>query len=201
MQIVNRIYRKRIVECVVVSSNETHEIIERVCDKCGGTGRLKHYAHVDNGVCFKCGGNGKTGKQLKIKRLSEEELEQAIKQIEEEERIKLEEHQKAWREQAKEHSYNYCKNEIGVFRNVDTAYIVMEKDTYSIKDELKEMGAKWANKVKRWYFEQKPETDYKLKEVKLENCIYFSDNPNPDIINTWSIAWGDTYKEFEIYQD
>lgn len=200
MEIVQRIYRKRIVECVVVAKDETHEIIEKVCEKCNGTGKLNHFQHVDNGVCFKCGGHGTTGKQLQIKRLSEEELQLAIKKIQEDKDIKEEKEKMAWREQAKINSYNYCRGEIGVFKNVDKVWIVVEKDTYSIKDDLKAMGAKWGNKVKRWYFEQKPETDYKLKEVKFENCIYFSDNPDPDIVNVWSVAWGDTYKEFEIYQ-
>jgi hypothetical protein len=28
------------------------------CLKCNGTGRLAHFAHVDNGRCFTCGGSG-----------------------------------------------------------------------------------------------------------------------------------------------
>lgn len=28
------------------------------CPRCGGTGRLSHYAHYDNGICFKCKGVG-----------------------------------------------------------------------------------------------------------------------------------------------
>ena len=28
------------------------------CDKCGGTGYLPQYKHVENGICFKCGGEG-----------------------------------------------------------------------------------------------------------------------------------------------
>ena len=28
------------------------------CEKCGGSGYLPQYCHVENGVCFKCGGEG-----------------------------------------------------------------------------------------------------------------------------------------------
>lgn len=28
------------------------------CSRCGGTGRLNHYAHHDGGICFKCKGVG-----------------------------------------------------------------------------------------------------------------------------------------------
>ena len=29
-----------------------------VCSRCGGTGNLPQYSHVENGVCFSCGGHG-----------------------------------------------------------------------------------------------------------------------------------------------
>lgn len=29
-----------------------------VCDRCGGSGYLPQYSHVENGICFKCGGEG-----------------------------------------------------------------------------------------------------------------------------------------------
>ena len=29
------------------------------CEKCGGTGSLPHFMHIDNGVCWLCGGTGK----------------------------------------------------------------------------------------------------------------------------------------------
>ena len=28
----------------------------RPCERCGGTGQLPYYGHIDQGVCFKCGG-------------------------------------------------------------------------------------------------------------------------------------------------
>ena len=29
-----------------------------VCERCGGSGYLPQYSHVENGICFKCGGEG-----------------------------------------------------------------------------------------------------------------------------------------------
>lgn len=31
------------------------------CSRCGGSGKLREYSHVEGGVCFKCGGSGRTG--------------------------------------------------------------------------------------------------------------------------------------------
>lgn len=31
----------------------------RTCPKCGGSGKLQQYAHIENGLCFKCLGVGK----------------------------------------------------------------------------------------------------------------------------------------------
>lgn len=30
------------------------------CVNCRGTGRVDHFAHIDNGICYACGGKGKT---------------------------------------------------------------------------------------------------------------------------------------------
>lgn len=30
----------------------------QICDRCGGSGYLPQYHHVENGICFKCGGEG-----------------------------------------------------------------------------------------------------------------------------------------------
>lgn len=29
------------------------------CNNCSGTGRLAHFAHLDNGICYACEGTGK----------------------------------------------------------------------------------------------------------------------------------------------
>lgn len=34
------------------------------CDRCGGTGKLPHFAHVHYGICFQCGGVGVTMQKI-----------------------------------------------------------------------------------------------------------------------------------------
>lgn len=189
---VERIYRKKLINCFVVSVDETHEIVDKVCTKCEGTGKLKHFSHVDNGICFKCGGSGK-GNRVKIKKQTLKEIEDFKQKLKD----KIENEKDEWRENAKIVSYNNCKNEIGVFKNTETVYIVMENNSYYIKDELKAMGAKWGNKIRRWYFEEKPNTNYKLKEINLQDFIVFSDNTNPDIVNVYSVMWREVYEKCE----
>jgi DnaJ-class molecular chaperone len=29
------------------------------CTNCSGTGRVNHFAHIDNGICYACNGTGK----------------------------------------------------------------------------------------------------------------------------------------------
>lgn len=199
MNIVKRIYRKRVIDCVVVGANDTHEQIKKLCDKCDGKGVLEHYAHIDKGVCFKCGGSGLNDKIYSIKKI--DNLTQEIQKLQAEQDVKEQKAKDEWRDKAKETSLKECRKQLKVFNNTDTVYIVVEKNTYSIKDELKSMGAKWGGTLKRWYFENKPETQYKLKEVNIYDCIYLTDNTNPEVVNTWNVAWGSTYQAFEIYQD
>jgi len=35
-------------------------LFDRRCTRCGGTGYLSEYSHVEGGVCFACGGSGKS---------------------------------------------------------------------------------------------------------------------------------------------
>ena len=37
------------------------------CTNCSGTGRVAHYAHIDNGVCYVCSGTGKCRADLPSK--------------------------------------------------------------------------------------------------------------------------------------
>jgi RecJ-like exonuclease len=39
------------------------------CYKCGGTGRIEAFAHIENGECFACGGSGKLDLQPWAKKL------------------------------------------------------------------------------------------------------------------------------------
>ncbi len=34
------------------------------CDRCGGSGNIKDYKHIQGGICFKCNGNWYTNKEI-----------------------------------------------------------------------------------------------------------------------------------------
>lgn len=38
----------------LIESNK--EEVKSICPRCGGTGYLPQYRHVENGICFKCRG-------------------------------------------------------------------------------------------------------------------------------------------------
>jgi 5-methylcytosine-specific restriction endonuclease McrA len=53
-------HKKRHQETKVPLYNSRHQLIRNLipCDRCGGSGYLPQYSHVEHGVCFKCGGEG-----------------------------------------------------------------------------------------------------------------------------------------------
>lgn len=53
-------HKKRHMNQKVPIFNEMHDTIDiaHICDKCGGSGYLPEYNHVEHGICFMCGGEG-----------------------------------------------------------------------------------------------------------------------------------------------
>ena len=51
-----------------VDRNGTHYYTDCKCPKCGGTGSIYYYAHVEGGVCFLCGGSGVHPTQVIVRR-------------------------------------------------------------------------------------------------------------------------------------
>lgn len=111
------------------------------CPKCGGTGNIPYYAHVDGGTCFKCCGTGDGISKYK--------------EYTEEYKAKLEERRRK-REEAKtvEKNKEFVKK-LGL-NEQGTAYMVLAQDTYTIKNELKQKGARYNNFI-GWYFNEEKE--------------------------------------------
>jgi len=53
-------HKKRHTSTSIPLYDTSHLLIRDLspCEKCGGSGYLPQYRHVENGVCFKCGGEG-----------------------------------------------------------------------------------------------------------------------------------------------
>lgn len=130
--------------------NGTRYYTDYRCPKCGGSGYIDYFAHVQKGQCFKCGGSG--------------EWEHGLRVVKESYRKKLDakrlEKVKAG---AAERNAAYFKK-MGLA--LDGSFWVIMGDTFSIKDELKAKGARFHHSI-GWYFAEKVD-GYDLERVDLE---------------------------------
>lgn len=130
------------VHFVKVDKNGTHIFADCTCGRCGGTGIIPYYGHVDGGVCFECGGSGvSTATEIKI--YTDEygaKLKAQREAREEKKRQKMIEESGEWN---KEWMAKEGFNEEGI------TYIVLG-NTYEIKEELKAHGAKF-NGILGWH--------------------------------------------------
>lgn len=123
--------------------------VKDICDRCGGTGRLNHFGHIDGGMCYKCRGGGWWSQDVRAYSQKEyEALERRNQRAAEKKAQELEERKK--NAQAKWYEANGF--------NKDGITYMLVGNTFSIKDELKEKGWKFNNFFK-WHGSE-PITDY-----------------------------------------
>lgn len=140
-----------------VDKNGTKYFEDDVCPKCHGRGYLDYYGHIEQGRCFKCGGSG-----YYITRWKEYTPE--YQQILLQKRLKREAKKVPERNQ-KFYQYN------GFNEDGDT-WVVLG-NTYSIKDELKEAGAKFYGPL-GWHFNHEVE-GYDTVKVNISEVTYISE--------------------------
>lgn len=117
------------------------------CPQCNGTGYIAHYDYNCQGVCFRCNGTG----EIQEKQYTEKELKVKEK--------KMQDKQEVWLKEARG------------FKNTDTLYIV-NGNTYDIKEELKQAGAKWNMWFRAWIFENDNLKDrYDLEARTFESTL------------------------------
>lgn len=124
-----------------------YHCVDRCC-KCGGTGIVRCYVHVNGGECFDCGGSG-------INEWEEKEYTpeyEAKLQAQREKRF--EKKKAAAMEKAAERNAEFFKK--NGFTADGKTYFVLG-NTYDIKEELKAQGAKWDNASSHWHMATKPE--------------------------------------------
>ena len=125
-----------------VDRNGTTIFVDCTCDRCGGSGIIPYYGHVDNGVCFKCGGSG-VGSNTEIKIYTPEYGAKLKAQRAAREQAKL---QKLIAESA---DWNKKWMESEGF-NIEGITFLILGNTYEIKEELKAHGAKY-NDMLGWH--------------------------------------------------
>lgn len=121
------------------------------CPRCGGTGLIDIYTHVEGGRCYKCGGSGKFYHSWKERtpeyqaKLDERRRQRLIAKAPEK-NLEYYEH------------YNLDKD--------GNAWVVLG-NTYEIKEELKEAGAKF-DAVYGWHFNE-PVDKYRCIKIGIED--------------------------------
>lgn len=140
-----------------VDRNGTHYYVDHKCPKCGGTGNLPYYAHVEGGTCFLCGGSGYYDTSIIVRReeyaheLAEKRLARA-------------------RKAAPAKNAAFLKAE--GFSEDGKTYVVLG-ETYAIRDELKAAGAKFNHSL-GWHFAA-PNEKYETAELAKDTVIHQDD--------------------------
>ncbi len=155
--------RKDIVISERIDKNGTkHQEVETNCDRCGGAGSSDKWI-LTGKVCYKCWGSGRM--TVKRKLYTPEHEEKLRKRREQAAKRKL---LKAM-EQAEKRNAEVLKT--WGYHN-GSIYVVLG-DTYKIKDELKEAGARWGGNVLGWFFSEKP-INWETCELDVEKLVWYN---------------------------
>lgn len=122
--------------------------LKMTCPRCGGTGHYS-YNEIDGTICYGCGGRKVITK--KVRAYTESQYNSMVRAAEKRKAAKAEAREKAIAD-AIENADKY-RQEIAQklgFNEAETAYIICGGNTYYIKDELKEKGARFDSCLK-WY--------------------------------------------------
>lgn len=133
---------KKGLELIKTDRNGSKHYIDHTCPRCGGSGILECYQHVEAGVCFLCGGTG-THPHKKIVRTPEYEAILRERKI-----------AKA-KKDAPERNAKFFET-FGLDSD-GNAWIALG-DTYSKREELKADGARYCDVYGWHYAEERPGT-------------------------------------------
>lgn len=138
------------IELLRTDRNGTRYYIDHKCPKCGGTGNIWYYGHIEGGVCFLCEGTGIKPHPFKV-------------MTPEYAAILADRRNRKLRAKAPEMNRSFL-TEAGL-SDSGSAFIVLG-DTFSRKDELKEAGAKFTRML-GWYFPEAKE-GYETEELSRD---------------------------------
>ena len=134
---------KVIEDSIKVENGKKYADAKAVCWKCMGRGRLAHFANIEAGICFACGGNGyEFKKHCRVYTDAEREKIDAAAIAKKERELAKKKAGAAEKIATWLQKYNITDGYI---------YIVAGCNTYEMKDQLKELGAKFYNGV-NWFF-------------------------------------------------
>lgn len=168
------------LEYVRTDKNGTKIYADYTCPRCGGAGGADKW-DLTGWTCYECGGSGRSHKPQLVKKYTPE-YEAKL----EEQRSKRAEKARAKRlDEFREHKVELVQAK--GFNADGKAYLAIG-NTYEIKDELREAGAKWNSSINGWIFLVNLEK-YNTVELTAEECLNFNEEAG------W-ISWKD-YKELK----
>lgn len=163
-----------------IDRNGSRYYVDTRCPKCGRTGYLQYYVHVDGGICFKCGGSGEGIRKI------------IVRTVEYAEKLRIR-REKALAVKAVKMNQKFLKEE--GFTPEGKTYIVLG-DTYSIKDQLKEEGA-FYSKPLGWHFNHKPD-NHPVKELSIDQPLVDTDGEEFSLLEKNSDGFYYIAYEWEI---
>ena len=150
---------------VRTDKNGTKIYHDYTCQRCGGVGGCDKWAYT-GWTCYECGGTGEARKPEVIKVYTPEyraKLDAMNAKRAEKKRAKRTEEFKA---NLSEHIQKKGFNKSGKI-------YVSTGNTYEIKDQLREAGAKWNSyPLGSWVFTEKPE-EFNTVELTADECLAF----------------------------
>ena len=143
-----------------VDKNETEYWQENKCPKCGGSGHIYGYEHVEGGICFKCNGSGHFPHSWKKYTPEYQAVlnDRAAKRYEKKKAELV--------ASAPERIQKFFHKE--GFNTEGHAWVVLG-NTFSIKDDLKNAGCRWNNQL-GWHFNHEQDTFQTIKVHIDEFC-------------------------------
>lgn len=141
-----------------IDRNGTHYYVEHKCPKCGGTGVLPYYSHVEGGTCFLCGGSGQYDTTIIVR------TEEYVRKLGEQRLARA-------RKAAPAKNAAFLKAE--GFSADGKTYVVLG-DTYAIREDLKVAGAKF-NYFLGWHFSA-PNDKYETVELTKDTVLCETDD-------------------------
>ena len=149
--------------------------VKGVCPRCGGSGHYL-YNQMDGTRCYGCNGSGIAIQ--KVRAYTEKEYTR-MQAANERARAKREAEKEAKARDLVENAAKY-KHEVALklgFGEDEKVYLVYGDDTFAIKDQLKEMGARFDPTLK-WFFSKEVELPegYKLYAMSFDDLYDYNIN-------------------------
>ena len=145
--------------------NGTEIYHDYTCSRCGGAGGSDEWIYTGY-TCYECSGSGRRVKPKVYKKYTPEyraKLDERANARAEKKRLK----------RVEEFKTNLNEHIQAKGFNADSKIYVTVGDTYNIKDELREAGAKWNTRFYSWVFTEKPD-QYNTVEITAEECLDFN---------------------------